>query len=320
MGLLEQIEKDEEELRKLEGGEESQADEQEETEQEKVEDDTENDSAEDNDEGDTDEDEEAGDTDDDGTGNADDDTDESENETDAKSIDEKAVKPETNDDFAKARIERREKLRKQREESEQRIREEQATQTVPQSEPVVETAEQRLDRIEARESEERLRTQAADELSAIEHDFMADNPDYSAATRHMIASMYNGAKSLYPEMTDKQATEVIKNKVLSVASDAARRGMNPAEVLYQISFDNYGYEPKADTQAAPETPAKPKADPVANLRKKAKNKKRSVNGLSGGGQNAGARVTIDEANTMTLGDFGNLSEAEMDELINQADS
>lgn len=187
--------------------------------------------------------------------------------------------------------------------------------------PKVETTEEKVARLEAddtarREVEARqvLHNQAVEEFNDIEAEFSKETPDYEDASAHMIKGMYAGVKAAYPDITDKQALQFVQNRVLQIASNAAKRGLNPAEVLYQMSFDNYGFQPG---QKKPGENKNTKADNLKNI---AKNKKRSANAFQGGGQNAGARATIEEANKMDLATFGNMSEAEIDELIAQAGS
>lgn len=306
MGLEEEIKKEEEELAKLEETEaEGDGEEAQQTEGE-----------------DNDDDQQPGDADETDT-----DDDETNDAGDADGVDEEGdeaqtgkKETQTNKDAAKARIERREKLRQQREEAQQRMRDEAAGQQKPQGQDDQQQAQGDEDKEWAknfRQQEEarQLREHASKELSQIENEFMQTVPDYKEASTHMIKSMLQGAMHFNPAMTQDQAVEAVQSKVLHIAADAARHGQNPAEVLYQMAFDRFGFDPTQQTK----TPGK-KTNAAENLKKSAKNRRRSANGLTGGGQNAGARVTIEEADNMDLATFGNMSESEIDELINQAAS
>lgn len=222
-----------------------------------------------------------------------------------------------NDVAAKLRIERRERLKLQEELAELRRARENPTQQPTATDKTAqrqETVEERLARIEHERDSENLHKQAVEEFSNIEKEFAAQTPDYEDASKHMISSMYQGVKHAYPQLNDNQAAQFVQKRVLEIASQAARNNMNPAEVLYQMAFDKYGFD-GTKAQAPAEKKPTHKADNLKNI---AKNKKRSASPLIGGGQTAGANVTIDEANNMDLADFGKMSESEIDALINQA--
>jgi len=334
MGLREQIKKEEEELKKLETGEQDDG--------EGDQDDTDSDT--DTDEGDVKADAE-GDQDDAGADDepkggkkqaaktdkpakkadaakkaADKDADaEGDDDSDAED-DEKGKNP--NNLAAKLRIERKERMRLQ--EENERLRKTSQPQTA-QHPPVkgqqqegegkpAETVEQRLDRMENEKAAQDLRTQAIDEFNSIETEYSKANPDYEAASQHVIRSMYGGVKAAYPHLTDKQALGFVQNRILQIASDAANRGLNPVEYLHQMAFDNYGFDPsKAAQNGAPKKTGK--AD---NLKKIDQNRKRSASPLAGGGQAASSNVSIKEAEDMDLATFGQMSETEIDALIQQA--
>lgn len=315
MSLEDEIKKEEETLRKLE--EEESGKNQEEKQ------DNDDDTSED-DGDDTDAEEEASKDDKPGEDSTDDDSDDGESDKDDE--DDKSVKKDENpnDAAAKARIERRKRLKAEADAAD--LREQLAKRNEVEREPTAaektqvepETADQRLDRIEAEREQERLHTQAAEELSEIENDFMRENPDYKDASTHMIKTMYQSVRQVYPNLSEKETVKFLQNKVLQIAGSAARRGQNPAEVLYQMAFDNYGYDPVKVATANTAATGLKKTGAADNLKKKAENRKRSANGLSGGGQSSGARVTIEEADKMSLADFGSMSEKEIDELIEQA--
>ena len=336
MSLEDEIKKEEEELAKLEEAEQEENKEEEsqddvdtgksdDSEDEDEENDDDNEDSGSDDDGEAEEDTDDADTEDDADSDGDDDSDDGEDTADNKH---KSVKDENNA-AAKARVERRKRLKAEAEAAD--LRERLQKQNEAQREPTTEeraeakqeTTEERLDRLETERANERLQVEAAEELSDIEDEFVKENPDYKQASAHMIKSMFQGVRQVYPNMSEKQAIKFLQNKVLEIAGSAANRGQNPAEVLYQMAFDNYGFDPaKAaeEKKGGEDKPTFKKTGAAENLKKKARNKKRSANGLSGGGQNAGARVTIEEADKMTLADFGAMSDKDIDELIAQADS
>lgn len=315
MGLEEQIKKEEEELKKLEEAEKKDGEEEQEDETEEEEEGS-DEEQEDADAEKTDKDE-SDDTDEDGD----------DEDKDAKDEADKEEAKNKNDVAAKARIERKKRLKIEEENAELRRRLVEGRQAqdahdkdTNKEPPKKETEAEKIARLEAAEDErqaEKLRAQAGEELSAIEQEFMQDTPDYQDAATHMIRAMFQATLHMNPGITDRQAGTLVQNKILEIASVAARKGQNPAEVLYQMSFDSYGFDPAAAKKTPPGKQGKNAAEA---LKKKVANKKRSANGLAGGGQTAGARVTIEEADKMSLADFGSMSEAEIDELIEQAAS
>ena len=310
MSLEDEIKKEEEELARLEAeeAEEAEADTEEEetvaeTETEEAEEETEKEET----EADTEE-----------TDKADTEETDKAEDTDEKA-DEKDEPKNENDVNAKIRIERRERLRAQEEladarrrlEELQARREDRDEQEQPQKQ---ETVEERLDRMENEKYRNDLQKQAIEEFTEIERDFAGRTDDYEDASKHMMSSMYQGVKHAYPQLNDTQAQAFVQKRVLDIASQAARNDMNPAEVLYQMAFDKYGYDSNMAQKTNEQKPEKPQKD----LKRVARNKKRAATSLSGGGQTAAASATLEEANNMDLADFGKLSEAEIDELIDQA--
>lgn len=320
MGLMEAIEKEEKELESAIAAEEAGTQTLDKTIKE------ENDKNNDDDINDTQEGDTDAESDDDNSADAEDKTEDDSSNTDADEDDNSAdadkkepkTQAEKNNIAAQLRLERKEKL-----ELQARLAEAEK-QFKPQETSVEEghtqdlTVEERIERIERIEADKRLHAEAIQEFNSIEKEFSARTPDYEAASAHMIQTLYSGIKALNPGVSDEIALKEVQNKVLNFASQAANRGQNPAEVLYHMAHEHYGFDAsKVQKQAQNNLPKKTgKAD---NLKNVMKNKKKSASPLSGGGQNTGANVTMEEASKMDLASFGNLSESEIDNIINQAD-
>lgn len=211
---------------------------------------------------------------------------------------------------AQLRIER--KQRKQLEAENDRLRQEyNSKQSVsPEStEPSQKTltTEERLQKIEEQQHHDQLINAAISEFSAIEEIFSKDTPDYEGASSHMIGKMIQGVKYSNPGIAHSEALSTTKRQILHLAARAQAQGLNPAEALYKMSFEHYGYEGKQNTP-------NPKTS-TDRLKKIQNNQKRSATSLSGGGQPGSSTITLEEAGNMDLGSFSNLSEAEMDRLI-----
>lgn len=321
MGLKEQIEKDEKELKKLQAEEDGGEDETDDTEDEDTEEDGEG--ADDSEDGDDSEEE----GDDEGKKQPEPKDDKGKK---AAEDDANGKKPDAKDDKgnpdARLRAERKKRLKLEEELAELKNR--QPAQQQPQPKPAAqeqpkakaETTEEKVARLEREQTNQRqererneLHQAAVEEFNDIEKAFASETPDYEEASAHMIAAMFNGVKHANPGVGDKQALAHVQRTVLSIASQAVKRNQNPAEVLYQMAFDNYGFQPGAKK-------AQKNSNATEKLQKIAQNKKRSASPFAGGGQNSAARATIDEGVKMDLASFSKLSDAEIDEMISQADS
>lgn len=316
MGLIEEIEREEAELKKLEEAEEKaetevkeevsqEEEEEEETSQEKEADEEEDDTGESEDKETSDE--------------------ETSDEESKKSADEEKelTEAEKNNYAAQLRRERKEKR-----ELQERLARIEEGRSKPQKQDKEETeaeelsVEERLARIEEDKQQKELHAAAINEFNAIEAEFSKKHDDYEAASAHMIQTMFTSVRNLNPGITEAQAIKAVQNHVLSIAANAATKGHNPAEVLYDMAFDHFGFDPSKATgnkeETAEEKPQFKKTGKADNLKTAAKNRLRSATGLKGGGQSTGGRASVKEASNMDLASFGKLSEAEMDALIAQA--
>lgn len=172
------------------------------------------------------------------------------------------------------------------------------------------TAEERLEKIERERENQRLEAAAVEEFTTYENEFQAETPDYPQASNHMIQSMAAAVKGMYPNATQKQIGVFVKGQILNLAAQAVKNGLNPAEALYKMSLSHYGYKPGQKQQAKPNVDETKK-----RLERSADTRKRSANGLGGGGQHSNPGATIEEAAKMSLADFSKLKPGEIDALI-----
>ena len=233
-----------------------------------------------------------------------------------------AAKENPNSAAAKARIERK-RADDAKKAAEAAAAVKQPTTPEPKNETADDktlTVEERIARMEARaaeaearEANNKLYQDAINEFTEIEKDFQKETPDYEPASSHMLHAMYNGVRMAHPTVGEKAAVEFVRKQILSLAAKAAQEGLNPAQELYRMAHDVYGYQPK-------EEKPEPKKDPTARLKITEKNKARTASPLKDGGQNSASNLSLEEGSNMSLADFSKLSEKEMDELISQAAS
>jgi hypothetical protein len=161
-----------------------------------------------------------------------------------------------------------------------------------------------------RRQAEQNRQQAVKQFIEIENEYKREVPDYEDVSNLVVNSMYKGVKSFNPEISDSQAKEYVQNQVLTLASNAYKQGKNPAEYLYELGLKNYGYQPKAEKSTENSG-----ASATERLKNAAKNKKRSANGLAGGGQAKGKQLTVDSVANMSNAEFSQLSSKELKQLM-----
>ena len=313
MSLEEQIKKEEEEMKRLEEGGEPDA-----REEETIEEDVSEDEGVDDDvEEDSDEGEEKDDGDKDAV---------KEDESAEDEGDKEEAKDEAEDASLAAQLRIARKQNKQLQEH-QRLMQEQLAQLQQNNNPAQQnqnqaqpsqpeqkelTVEEQLAQMQQEKQYSNLLNQATQELAAIEDDFVQEVPDYNKATEHMQASMEDAVLKANPGATRLQAKQYVNQQVFKMACQYSGMGVNPAEALYNIAMERYGYKPEVQNQDV----TKENLDKQAqNLRKIQKNKRRSASSLQGGGQNSSTSVTSEEAAALTMADFAKLSEAEINQLI-----
>jgi len=172
--------------------------------------------------------------------------------------------------------------------------------------------EQRLAALENTAQRETLYKQAVTEFTTIETEFARNTPDYNQAANHMISKMAEGVRYVNPNATDAQISSFLQQQVLTFAGQAAKQGLNPAESLYLLAHEKYGYTGQPAAQPKVDVDATRKRLDTVN-----KNRQRSATPLTSGGTTGSAKTTIEEAARMDLGDFSKLSEREIDRMISE---
>lgn len=162
---------------------------------------------------------------------------------------------------------------------------------------------------------------AVTEFLDIESKYRQENPDYGNAIGFAVNKYREAAKVMYPDKTEAQITDAIDRQMLQQAAIFAAKGLNPAEELYDLAIERFGYVPKSAvteeetteteaqvTQQTRPSPSKPKLA-VINA-----NKKKSASPLSGGGQTGSAQLTAEDLENMSNAQFAALTPAQLREL------
>jgi hypothetical protein len=161
-------------------------------------------------------------------------------------------------------------------------------------------------------------TQAAinrgvEEFQGIEQSYIKQNPDYLKAMEFAREKYSDALRLTNPQFTAKQIDAKIDYDILSFAAQASVKGLNPAEELYDMAMERFGYS-KAEERAE-QSAVRAERREKPNLKVITNNKRRSATPLSGGGRGGDIPLTLDvAANSMTLGEFANLTPGELAQL------
>lgn len=186
--------------------------------------------------------------------------------------------------------------------------------------------ERRLAAIEGKTQEDRqqneINTQisrAKDEFRSVQADYIKRNPDYPNAFKVGYENYTRSLRIAHPEWTNQEIVNTADYRLLLYAGQMAKKGVNPAEAIYDYCIETLGYVPgsvKAQPRRAERDedeidddfeevqPRREVRKP--NLRVIDRNKRRSANGIGGGGQGSSARMTKQNVADMTLGEMANL--------------
>lgn len=108
-----------------------------------------------------------------------------------------------------------------------------------------ETVAERVERIEQEAAARMELERVTATLAASEREFTAGKPEYAEAKQHVIAARHRSLKRMYPGETDAAIAAHVRNEELQLAQHAAANGMSPAELIYQVATEDYGFRPAA---------------------------------------------------------------------------
>ena len=174
------------------------------------------------------------------------------------------------------------------------------------------------------EQETKVFREAIGEFNQIRDDYISKNPDYIPAFTHGFDAYAKSIKMMNPSLSNQQITGMIDRELLKFAGQCVAKGLNPAEELYDMAIERFGYAPNsAKTSKNTEEEQEPvheapkgiqREAPRPNLRNIANNRKRSASPLVGAGQTGKGQLTKEGAANMTLGEMMELDPADWAEL------
>lgn len=144
-----------------------------------------------------------------------------------------------------------------------------------------------------------LFTAAQQELRDKEVAFKSSVPDYDEAIEHGIQRVIKQQKMLNPGLSEDAIRAQLNMERVQFAARMQAQGKNPAQGLYELMTEVYGYTPKAKESGKPAE--------VAKFETVKANKAKMASGAASGGATGVAPVSAEAVKSMTLADFAKLS-------------
>lgn len=154
-----------------------------------------------------------------------------------------------------------------------------------------------------------LFTAAQQELRDKELAFKSSAPDYDDAIEHGIQRVIKQQKMLNPSISEEAIRAQLNIERVQFAARMQAQGKNPAQGLYELMTEVYGYQP---------TKAEKKASEVQKFEAVKSNKARMASGAASGGATGVAPVSAESVKTMTLADFAKLSQDDQARIFGRA--
>jgi hypothetical protein len=202
----------------------------------------------------------------------------------------------------------------------------QPTNTQPSPEPVdinkdpvkwlEQNQSQTQERIEQLEQERIARSQvdivnqATAQLIEIENKFTAQTPDYPEVAEFLAKEIKKGIKVLNPHISSRELDQQFQMQVLRMAGQYHSQGLNPAEELYYLAKDDFGY--KAPQKEVQEQPVK------TDLTKVAANRARNAGTAGVTATSTSGQLSADAVLNMSMAEFSKLPESEKNRLLGVA--
>lgn len=153
---------------------------------------------------------------------------------------------------------------------------------------------------------------AVGEFQTIEASYQKTNPDYLDAMEFARNKYAEALSITNPQMTKKQIDAKIDYDILTFASQKSQLGLNPAEELYDLAMERFGYQKTASKlEIDEEQPIQRRQAEKPNLRTVSNNRRRSASPLTGGGQGGSIPLTKEIAANMNMAEFSQLTPDEL---------
>lgn len=175
------------------------------------------------------------------------------------------------------------------------------------------TQTQTQERIEQLEQERLAReqidviNQATAQLIQIENQFTEQQPDYPEVAEFLAKEIKKGIKVLNPHIGARELDQQFQMQVLRMAGQYHAQGLNPAEELYYLAKDEFGYTPPQK-----ETPAQPVKPDLAKV---AANRARNAGTAGVTATSTAGQLSVDAMLNMSMSEFSKLPESEKNRIL-----
>jgi len=171
----------------------------------------------------------------------------------------------------------------------------------------LENIEQKTTRVTQVTEQENLQRAAIQEFTSFERKFASKTPDYNPVVEHFNRELSTSIKRLNRHFTDEQVAAETTRQALFIAGEFAAQGLDPAEEMYHLTKEQYGYkEPVAEVEEL-----KP------DLKKVGANRQRNAGTGAARGVGEGA-LTGSTVMKMTNAEFSKLSPEQKLRVIKNA--
>ncbi len=160
------------------------------------------------------------------------------------------------------------------------------------------------------ERDKQVRAGAIKAYQDYEKEFIPQTKDYTEVTKFGVAQITNSIRIMNPKLEGEELQEAVLRQCLRLAAQAEAEGHNPAEHLYHMVKNQWGYQPPA-----PEPEAKPEEEKLRpSIKSIAANKKKTAGSLAHGGKSGNNPISKEAFANMGFAEVARLSAKDLREL------
>lgn len=152
--------------------------------------------------------------------------------------------------------------------------------------------------------EEKKLNDARQHLATLESQYREVNPDYDDVITQYAQAVASAYRVNNPRVSQADLARDVERSFIERAAEYYRRGLDPAEELYQDAVSLGFKKREPEKEEVKETPRKPDLDVIA------KNKQKSA-GMAGASRGAGAVSTPNSVASMPLSEFAKIPASEL---------
>lgn len=171
---------------------------------------------------------------------------------------------------------------------------------------------------------------AVEEFKAIRDRYIEKNPDFVPAFNHAFNEYCVALLKVNPSWTRDRVQKEVDWQILKYSGECARKKIDPAEAIYDMAIERFGYKPGSGMKRGTEDDGgedegqddgrrgaegmRRQNGKRPNLSVVKNNQRRSASPLHGGGQSGNIQLTREAVANMSLGELKDLSQEDWDRL------